>query len=279
MGGGGGGGGGGVAAEGLQPQRHERVGRADLALAAERYRGKLAPLARVVARAAMAECPICFEAFAPGRGSARARSVWPCGHAVCRECDRRMGGNGLHRCPTCRTPREGMNEQEAALAAQTAALAQRARDAAAANGGHPTGVQSVLTHAGRNYEVIFFASQASDARPTDVLEAFAEQVAPGPRTRTAARRRRAIADSVDFGEGPPAGLEAMDPVGPEDLAAEDGDEEPPPRRRRVERGFGPDESAGDFLSRGDEGISVLVRELLRPGTIDQFLAAREAVRR
>ena len=175
-----------------------------------------------------------------------------------------------------------MSDQEAALAAQTAALAQRARDAAAANGGHPTGVQSVLTHAGRNYEVIFFASQASDARPTDVLEAFAEQVAPGPRTRTAARRRRAIADSVEFGDGPPAGLEAMDPVGPEDLAAADEEEEePPPRRRRVEGGggFGPDESAGDFLSRGDEGISVLVRELLRPGTIDQFLAAREAVRR
>ena len=175
-----------------------------------------------------------------------------------------------------------MSDQEAALAAQTAALAQRARDAAAANRGHPTGVQSVLTHAGRNYEVIFFASQASDARPTDVLEAFAEQVAPGPRTRTAARRRRAIADSVEFGDGPPAGLEAMDPVGPEDLAAADEEEEePPPRRRRVEGGggFGPDESAGDFLSRGDEGISVLVRELLRPGTIDQFLAAREAVRR
>lgn len=171
-----------------------------------------------------------------------------------------------------------MSEQEAALAAQTAALAQRAREAAAANGGHPTGVQSVLTHAGRNYEVIFFASQASDARPTDVLEAFAEQLAPGPRTRTAARRRRAIADSVEFGEGPPAGLEAMDPVVPEHLAAED-EEEPPPQRRRVAvGGFGPDESAGDFLRRGDEGISVLVRELLRPGPIDEFLAAREALR-
>ena len=142
-------------------------------------------------------------------------------------------------------------------------------------------MQSVLTHAGRNYEVIFFASQAGDARPTDVLEAFAEQLAPGPRTRTAARRRRAIADSVEFGEGPPAGLEAMDPVVPEHFAAEEDEgEQPPQRRRRVEGGggFGPDESAGDFLSRGDEDISVLVRELLRPGSIDEFLAAREALR-
>ena len=173
-----------------------------------------------------------------------------------------------------------MSEQDAALAAQTAALAQRAREAAAANGGRPTGVQSVLAHAGRNYEVIFFASQASDARPTDVLDAFAEQLAPGPRTRTAARRRRAIADSVEFGDAPPAGLEAMDPVAPEDLAAEDAAERPQ-RRRRVEGGggFGSDESAGDFLSRGDEGISVLVRELMRPGSIDEFLAAREAMRR
>ena len=158
----------------------------------------------------MAECPfargLCIRTQLPPLAL-----PWR-GHAVCRECDRRMSGNGLHRCPTCRTPREGMSSQAAALAAQTAALAQRAREAAAANGGHPTGVQSVLTHAGRNYEVIFFASQAGDARPTDVLEAFAEQLAPGPRTRTAARRRRAIADSVEFGEGPPAGLEAMDPT-------------------------------------------------------------------
>ena len=228
----------------------------------------------------MAECPVCFEAFASGHNSLRSRSLWPCGHAVCRECDRRMSGNGLHRCPTCRTPREGMSSQAAALAAQTAALAQRAREAAAANGGYPTGVQSVLTHGGRNYEVIFFASQAGAARPTDVLEAFAEQIAPGPRTRAAARLRREIADSVEFGDGPPPGLEAMDPtdfVSSVVAAAEDRGEEPARQRRRVEHGSV--ESAGDFLAHGDVDVSVLVRELLQPSSIEEFLAVRESLGR
>jgi hypothetical protein len=176
-----------------------------------------------------------------------------------------------------------MSVQEAALAAQTASLAQRAREAAAANGGQPTGVQSVLAHAGRNYEVIFFASQASAARPTDVLEAFAEQVAPGPRTRAAARLRREIADSVEFGDSPPPGLEAMDAMHPADFvsavvaAAEDRSEEPARQRRRVEHGDA--DSAGAFLAHGDIDVSVLVRELLQPGPIEQFLGVREALRR
>ena len=89
-----------------------------------------------------------------------------------------------------------------------------------------------------------------------------------------------MADSVEFGEGPPAGSGPWTPWSPSTS-----------RRRRTRSGprssggasrggpgFGPDESAGDFLSRGDEDISVLVRELLRPGSIDEFLAAREALR-
>lgn len=173
-----------------------------------------------------------------------------------------------------------MTEQQASLAAQTAILAEQAREAAAANNGATTGVQSVLTHGGRNYEVIFFASQNSDSRPTDVLEAFAEQVAPGPRTRMAARRRREIADAVPFVEGPPEPLQGMDSNWITNEYYEDftdnRSEEPAPRRQRPSSL--PDYTAGDVLGRGDHDIAVLIRELLQPSSLNQFLQVRNAVR-
>ena len=158
-----------------------------------------------------------------------------------------------------------MTEQQASLAAQTAILAEQAREAAAANNGVTTGVQSVLTHGGRNYEVIFFASQNSDNRPTDVLEAFAEQVAPGPRTRMAARRRREIADAVPFADGPPEALQGMDYnwITNEYYFEDDTNNH---------------YTAGDILGRGDHDIAVLIRELLQPSPLNQFLQARRAVR-
>ena len=161
-------------------------------------------------------------------------------------------------------PPPGMTEQQASLAAQTAILAEQAREAAAANNGMTTGVQSVLTHGGRNYEVIFFASQNSDSRPTDVLEAFAEQVAPGPRTRMAARRRREIADAVPFVEGPPEALQGMDYNWITNEYYFEDDTQ--------------DYTAGDILGRGDHDIAVLIRELLQPSPLNEFLQARSAVR-
>lgn len=212
----------------LQANCNQRIGGTEFALAPTRYRRKLTALPKTVPRSRMSECAVCFEDFT----RARTRSVWPCFHSICRECDRRMITSGLHRCPVCRTPREGFNESEAARAAQN---------------------QS--GHAGRNYGVVFFANEASGARPYDALQAFAEQIAPGVRTRIAARRNVGveIAERDGLGEGERA-----------------------TRRLRVEHGDV--ESAGDFLARDDTGMAVLIQELLQPGTVDEFLTLRESLR-
>ena len=65
------------------------------------------------------DCPVCFE---PYDELDRSRVVWPCGHAVCTRCDADMATNGLHMCPTCRTPRAGMSAAEATHHAEQARL-------------------------------------------------------------------------------------------------------------------------------------------------------------
>ena len=54
------------------------------------------------------ECPVCMEA------TAQPQFPFSCGHPICRICSRRMSLSELHRCPTCRAPREGMTAAQAA---------------------------------------------------------------------------------------------------------------------------------------------------------------------
>ena len=54
------------------------------------------------------ECPVCMEA------TTQPQFPFSCGHPVCRNCSRRMSLSELHRCPTCRAPREGMTAAQAA---------------------------------------------------------------------------------------------------------------------------------------------------------------------
>lgn len=54
------------------------------------------------------ECPVCIER------TAQPQFPFSCGHPVCRNCSRRMSLSELHRCPTCRAPREGMTAAQAA---------------------------------------------------------------------------------------------------------------------------------------------------------------------
>ena len=68
------------------------------------------------------ECPVCFMPYTRGLRTERARSVFPCGHAVCRACDANMMRRNFHSCPTCRTPREGFSQEEVDLAAHARAV-------------------------------------------------------------------------------------------------------------------------------------------------------------
>ena len=56
----------------------------------------------------MEQCPVCMEP------TDRPQFPFSCGHALCRDCARRMQQTDLHRCPTCRAPREGMTAEQAA---------------------------------------------------------------------------------------------------------------------------------------------------------------------
>ena len=56
----------------------------------------------------MEQCPVCMES------TDRPQFPFSCGHALCRDCARRMQQTDLHRCPTCRAPREGMTAEQAA---------------------------------------------------------------------------------------------------------------------------------------------------------------------
>ena len=52
------------------------------------------------------ECPVCYSRLERTKSFA-----FPCGHAVCTQCNVRMVQTANNRCPTCRVPREGYNDQ------------------------------------------------------------------------------------------------------------------------------------------------------------------------
>jgi len=56
----------------------------------------------------MEQCPVCLEQ------TDRPLFSFQCGHPLCHGCSRRMAQANLNRCPTCRAPRDGMTEAQAA---------------------------------------------------------------------------------------------------------------------------------------------------------------------
>ena len=57
-------------------------------------------------------CPVCME---------HTKHEWfcfPCGHAICDECNSKMLARRFLACPTCRTPREGVSQRQVELANQ-----------------------------------------------------------------------------------------------------------------------------------------------------------------
>jgi len=122
---------------GLQTDRYQAVARTELEFAARRYLEVGSALALVpdlgVERGArrihdrlcqrakgierMVECPVCLNPLDTRGRTERSASTWPCGHVVCVGCDTTMRRIGDHRCPTCRTPREGVTREQAEASA------------------------------------------------------------------------------------------------------------------------------------------------------------------
>ena len=59
------------------------------------------------------ECPICLEPFTKEDLS----FAFGCIHGVCHSCDNALKNRGDLRCPTCRTPRNGVSSADAEAAA------------------------------------------------------------------------------------------------------------------------------------------------------------------
>ena len=60
-------------------------------------------------------CPVCME---PTKDDWFA---FPCGHSICAECNDKMLTRRFLSCPTCRTPREGVSQQQVEAANQSRA--------------------------------------------------------------------------------------------------------------------------------------------------------------
>ena len=99
------------------------------------------------------DCPICLEPFDRSR---RKRVTWECGHGVCASCDSDMAANGLHMCPTCRTPRRGMTREEATHHAERARLRDAQEEAGYHNHNH--------THYGDDFRPIPFLHETEEGR-------------------------------------------------------------------------------------------------------------------
>ena len=101
--------------------------------------------------------------------------------------------------------------------------------------------------------------QSTDGRARSVCRAGGAGAAHAD-----ARRCREIADAVPFVEGPPEALQGMDYNWITNEYYFEDDTQ--------------DYTAGDILGRGDHDIAVLIRELLQPSPLNEFLEARSAVR-
>lgn len=110
------------------------------------------------------ECPVCMESFTElASGGERDRQrvslnpvCFPCGHTVCSRCDDQLKARGLHRCPLCRTVREGMSEESADLARQFSAL----QDQSEGGGSLQFLGAGTLQRNNSNYQVVFLSNQS-----------------------------------------------------------------------------------------------------------------------
>lgn len=106
------------------------------------------------ARGAERSCPVCLEA------AALTEHDWfcfPCGHGVCLKCNEQMVARSFLFCPTCRTPREGVNQQQVQAANQLRADADAFRD--------NSWEENVVPNARRYEATVFFRDESGGANP------------------------------------------------------------------------------------------------------------------
>ena len=111
-------------------------------------------------------CPICME------GTEGNRFCFPCGHWICAPCNEEMLRHSFLSCPTCRTPREGVSQQQVEMA-NDARVARHAQQ----EGGGGGGQWLSLRMRGPEMQVMFFPDESNGANP------FASLVQPGEEAR------------------------------------------------------------------------------------------------
>lgn len=158
---------------------------------------------------------------------------FPCGHLICSECNGKMISHSFLACPTCRTPREGVSQQEV----DSANLSRVAVDTLTDTG---LSVNNTATRVA----IIFFPDESGNTNPFTPLDAANNSAISLP------------------GEPDPDSGEALGHVLQAEYAV-GGNR--PLRRVSVVRLRG--------------SMRRLVDQLLSPGTITDFLAQRDVVRR
>ena len=171
-------------------------------------------------------CPVCME---------HTKDNWfsfPCGHSICDECNGKMLARRFLACPTCRTPREGVSQQQVELANQARVDVDDDDD---------------RVQAGRYGSTIFFPDESGGAHPFGSLVHGIGRPLSAPSVPTPEEEDEALAQV----------LQAEEVVG-QHLPL-----------TRV--------TAARLAVRGP--MRELMDSLMAPGTMEDFLAQREVVRR
>lgn len=161
---------------------------------------------------------------------------FPCGHGVCAECNGRLARRDFLSCPTCRTPREGVSQRQVDAA-------NRAR-VRADDDGQGDGAPLVVYAGGRGFQVIFFPDESDGQNPFGPLEGSVGTLHEVWRAEPGRGRREAA------------------------LQADEAAMEAEASRHHAQRG-------------GRERLTLhgpmrdLVNALMRPTTVEEFLAQRE----
>ena len=173
---------------------------------------------------------------------------FPCGHSICAECNDKMTAHRFLSCPTCRTPREGVSQRQVEQANQARAERQSGQSGQSGRAG------------ARGMDVVFFPVEAG---ATDPFRSLNELLVPEPPFRT---QPGGAGNAGNAGEDQDADADADEALA-RVLQAEDMLRAHMPHLRTTValQLHGP--------------MQELVGELLRPGSIEVWLARRNVVRR
>ena len=213
-------------------------------------------------------CPVCLSEMDRTKAN-----YLPCGHCVCDDCDKRLLERRFLFCPTCRTPRLGVSDEQV----QAANVQRSTEDQNEHNDQNDHSASVVLfTHQNQNYQVIFFPSQGpSSPLPFTVLENHAPtrrvtrrmaQQRAGPYRTMLRRSRVSPGTPQDTQDTQDQEEEAEGVEGAEGAEGTEGIEEAEGTER-----------VGHAPVILDAAMSALIDALRSPTSIQNFLARRRGV--